>query len=323
MTWVAWRQQRLQIVVSVGLVLIAAAVLVWVHEAAASALAAEGQPGCWATPAGCVGPDVYLVGRFWRFISLYPIVGMALPALLGVFVGAPMFAREAERGTHIFGLTQSVSRTRWWTIKALVGAGPVVLAMTGLGLLNVWALAPLRPAMSVRLMSPMFQSEGLVIGAYTLLGVALGIAAGVWLRNTVAAMAVTLALYIAVLFGLTTQVRPHLLPPLRTTAAFYALVVPEGAWPLRSGLLTTSGEESGQVFPPDCIFTGRGEESVTEDRLQWQLDCLRERGLAGSFAWYQPASRFWPLQLLETGLAALLAVALAGLTAVGVRRRLI
>ena len=39
------------------------------------------------------------------------------PALIGVFWGAPLVARELEAGTHRLAWTQSVTRTRWLAIK--------------------------------------------------------------------------------------------------------------------------------------------------------------------------------------------------------------
>ena len=47
---------------------------------------------------------------------------LALPAIVGVFWGAPLVARELEAGTHRLAWTQSISRTRWLATKVgLVG----------------------------------------------------------------------------------------------------------------------------------------------------------------------------------------------------------
>ena len=52
-----------------------------------------------------------------------------LPALAGVFVGAPLLARELEHDTHRFAWTQGVTRRRWLLSKtALLAAGTVVIA---------------------------------------------------------------------------------------------------------------------------------------------------------------------------------------------------
>ena len=43
-----------------------------------------------------------------------------LPALIGVFVGAPLLARELEHGTYRFAWTQGVTRRRWLLSKTLL-----------------------------------------------------------------------------------------------------------------------------------------------------------------------------------------------------------
>ncbi|MGH3881549.1 MAG: hypothetical protein ACRDSK_31370 [Actinophytocola sp.] len=66
-----------------------------------------------------------------------------LPALAGVFIGAPLFAREFEHGTWRLAVTQGVTRTRWFTTKiALVGTG--VAGVAGLcAALFTWWRTPL------------------------------------------------------------------------------------------------------------------------------------------------------------------------------------
>ena len=54
---------------------------------------------------------------------------LAVPALLGIFWGAPLVARELETGTYRLAWTQSVTRTRWLAVKvALVGLASVAVA---------------------------------------------------------------------------------------------------------------------------------------------------------------------------------------------------
>ena len=60
------------------------------------------------------------------------------PALLGVFFGAPLIARELESGTFRLAWTQGVTRARWLMVKlALVGFASSVLA-GGLSLMVAW-----------------------------------------------------------------------------------------------------------------------------------------------------------------------------------------
>jgi hypothetical protein len=39
------------------------------------------------------------------------------PALIGIFWGAPLIARELETGTYRLGWTQSITRRRWLAVK--------------------------------------------------------------------------------------------------------------------------------------------------------------------------------------------------------------
>ena len=67
-------------------------------------------------------------GDFLRaFGTLFDLSGWlnVIPLLLGIFVGAPLVARELERGTHRLAWTQSVTRQRWIAVKI---TGIVVLA---------------------------------------------------------------------------------------------------------------------------------------------------------------------------------------------------
>jgi ABC-type transport system involved in multi-copper enzyme maturation permease subunit len=55
---------------------------------------------------------------------------IAVPALTGIFWGAPLIGRELETGTHQLAWNQTVTRTRWLAVKLIaVGAvGAVAIA---------------------------------------------------------------------------------------------------------------------------------------------------------------------------------------------------
>ena len=99
MTWLAWRQFRVSgaAVYALLAALAAAFVLVSLPDlTGATLIDTLGQGGSQAT--------VYGVGV---------LAMLALPAVIGVFWGAPLVARELENGTHRLVWTQSISRTRW------------------------------------------------------------------------------------------------------------------------------------------------------------------------------------------------------------------
>ena len=63
--------------------------------------------------------------------SALPFIVVIAPALIGLFFGAPLIARELETGTFRLVWTQSVTRRRWLAVKlGLVGI--VAMAIGGL-----------------------------------------------------------------------------------------------------------------------------------------------------------------------------------------------
>ena len=105
-----------------------------------------GIAGCATRGDGCSD----FVQRFFDdhrnpFLAVTAVV-LVLPALIGLFWGAPLIARELEAGTHRLVWNQSVTRTRWLAVKlGLVALA--AMAAAGLGGLAVdWWSNPLDKA---------------------------------------------------------------------------------------------------------------------------------------------------------------------------------
>ncbi|PRY42186.1 ABC transporter permease [Umezawaea tangerina] len=287
MTWVAWRQQRLLTLVSLALV----------------ALVGAGMAALWADLSSVLPADpAVLDERYGDLLGYVPFVMLAMPVLLGMFAGAPVFAREFEQGTHVFGLTQSIGRTRWWATKLLVAGLPVTVAMALLGLLNAKALGPLSSILTSRLQTPMFESQGYVLGAYTAVAFALGATAGLVVRSTLGAMAITLAGYVGVLAAVANLGRPHY----AGTEYSASGAVEPGAWRVEIGYLDAQGATT--------TFAGQkcGETPIAQ--------CLLDQGVAGRFARYHPVSQFWEFQGAESGIVVLVVGVLVAVSAWAVRR---
>src|SRR5262249_774497 len=110
-----------------------------------------------------------------------------LPALLGVFIGAPLVAREIEQGTFRLAWTQSVTGMRWLAVKLGVVLGTALLATAALTVLLTWWLGPLDHFGG--LYFPLaFDFEGTVPLAYAAYALALAVAMGTLLRRAVPAM---------------------------------------------------------------------------------------------------------------------------------------
>lgn len=150
---------------------------------------------------------------------------LVAPALIGIFWGAPLIARELEAGTFRLAWTQSVTRIRWLAVKlGLVGL--VSMAVAGLlSLIVTWWSSPF-DKINLNSFSPgTFGERSVVPIGYAAFALVLGVLAGSLIRRTLPAMATTLVVYVAARFAETDWVRPHLRTPLRVSSAFQ---VPSG-----------------------------------------------------------------------------------------------
>jgi hypothetical protein len=286
MIWVAWRQQRLQILLSLGIIAVLAAVMTFVRFDAQSITDAQ------------VVDD-----RYGTYVNYLRLVLLALPVLLGAVIGGPLFGREIEHGTHVFSLTQSIGRTRWWASKIVVAGLPVIAGMTLLGLLNSWASAPLRAVMyGGRLVTPTFEIEGLTLGAYTALAFALSATVGLLVRNTLAAMVITVVAYVPLIGLVGNALRPAYATPVTSTDDR----LPAGAWVVSSSYVDAAGNPV--PFSPTACTT-----SIP--------DCMRAQGVVRQVG-FQPDDRFWSFQAIEAGLFLALVALVVGAGAWALHHRL-
>jgi hypothetical protein len=275
-------------------------------------------------------------------VFMLGIAGVILaPAVIGVFWGAPLVAREFETGTFRLVWIQSVTRSRWMASKLAVPGLAAIAVTEGLSLLYGWWAAPigqaarLAPGSNFPLgMSPFsllaFDAHGVVPIGYAAFGFTLGVTAGVLIRRALPAMAVTLLIFAAVQVAVPLAVRPNLFPPERTTQSLTAnfsglqhvgpggrfslaldrLDSQPGAWIFSSQAVNAAGQPVS-VMPAACVNPSAGDS----------MPCLASHGIAVAVT-YQPTSRYWPIQWTETGIFLALAAMLAGFCYWRVGRRL-
>ena len=341
MTWLTWRQFRPQAITAAAALAAFAILLAVTGPHLAGLYAASGITGCHGgTPCGTAAS---------HFLSKladtgpYPIVyllGVALilvaPAIIGIFWGAPLIARELESRTFTLAWNQSITRTRWLAVK-LTLTGLAAMAVTeALSLMYAWWADPIGKARDLaasvpglthpftgdRLSSWIFATHGITPLGYAAFAFTLGTAAGALLRRTVPAMAVTLAIFAAAQIAMPVWVRPHLVPPDRTVVSgpsFFesaglsagtleASIVPgqPEAWILSSGAINAAGQPVSTI-PGPCLSPSVGKGASPNAGA-----CMASRGIREDIT-YQPASHYWPLQWIETGIFLALALALAGL----------
>ena len=309
MIWLAWRRQRLTVLSVLGLGLVAVIGMLVIRFAALSYMDDHGIAGCTTAGPGCDFTTMNAFAEaFMGFQTPMILLMFALPPLVGAFTGGPLFAREIERGTHVFALTQSVGRTRWWSAKILVGFLPVFVATLAIGLFATWAMEPLSYLTSSPIRTPGFETQGVLVAAYTVLAFAIGSTAGLLLRNTLAAMVVTIVLYIALLVTTGSVLRENYAEPITATETIAAEPVRDAhfdAWQIDYAYLDAQDREVDFHVTPDC---GEPEE------------CMASQGITQVRWTYHPASRFWRFQFTESALFLGVAVVLVAAGGWAVRR---
>lgn len=125
MIWVTWRQFRATILFGALTPLLLAALTITVTVIGGGVIPSPYLQSCRSFDSSdCT------VGNMQTIAILSAIV---LPVVLGAFVGVTVFSRDLERRTHVLGLSQSVSRRRWYSVRILVVFAPIIGAMTVLG----------------------------------------------------------------------------------------------------------------------------------------------------------------------------------------------
>lgn len=329
-----WLRFRAQAAIACGLLVIVAVILAVtgfhmaaVYNAAVAPCQSRGDCAA-ALHAFPPGPD----RTIW---ALMDALVVAAPGLIGIFWGAPLVAREFETGTFRLAWTQGISRTRWLAAKlGVVGAVSMLVAGLLSALVTWWSRPLGQASLLDRLTLGSFHAGGIVPVGYTAFAFALGVTAGLLIRRTLPAMAVTLVIFAGVQFAVPVYVQPHLLPPVTTTAplnvasvvewgvtdagqpgggSLFVMTVPSvpGAWLVSSEIVTPAGRPAGTE--PATAACG---DNATLQSCQTYVAGLHLRQVLT----YQPASRYWPLQWLETAIYLAVALLLAGLCFLRIRR---
>ena len=350
MIWVTWRQFRTTILFGVLSPLLLAAITIAITLIDGGVAPIPALQGCLG-----IGED-YCTAETAQTMAI--LLTIALPVVLGTFVGVTVFSRDLERRTHVLGRTQSVSRRRWYGVRVLVVFVPTVLAMALLGCALYWAKYRTSPGsfafMSTsesRLDFPTFGATGFVAGGYTAVGLMLGAACALAMRNTIAAMITTIVVSTAILALLPTQIREHYASPevermtveqkvsdmYGGTPDFYLPMDSMRIYP-RWNVSSDYVDRRGDAVAVDwqrCNWLNNYQdmsefETVAEyeqysdrqraDNARIEIDCIREQGAEAFETKYHEDLLFWRFQAIETALTLVSAALFGGLSLLLVRR---
>ncbi|WP_020577220.1 ABC transporter permease subunit [Actinopolymorpha alba] len=341
MIWLTWRQFRTAATAVFGGLAALAAILAVTGPRLADDYA-TGLADCTTQGGDCS----MFVQRFFNenqsgFLAVTAVI-LVLPALIGLFWGAPLISRELETGTHRLVWNQSITRTRWLAVK-LGLTGLAAMAATALCSLAVtwWSSTVDQVATEnfPRLGSLVFDARGVVPIGYAAFAFALGVTVGMLVRRAQLAMAITLTVFVAVQIAMPTLVRPHLLPPTRATVEISHSVLdglmrnPEndavrlqakapkdGDWLLSSQTVDAAGKAVDDINV--SLSSGAcAPATVEQDRMATCFAEISRLGYRVQMT-YHAANRFWPFQWIETGIYTTSAVALTGFCFWWTRRRL-
>ena len=327
MTWLVWRQHRNQAYFAAA-ALAAFAVLLLITGLQMASQYHSALTACTVSHSCGNLANTLTLGT--PLLSLLVTLTVVVPCLLGVFWGAPLVAREFETGTSQFAWMQSITRGRWLTVK--VGWALLAAAAWGgaVSALVTWWSSPVNALNQQNFQPGQFDIQGIVPVGYAVFAVALGIAAGTLLRRTLPALAITLGVFAFLRLVIGQDLRAHYLTAVTTiyrlrprVAASHRLLLADRARPYRPrrpraehpGQLVRSGRQRRAHRRACRPRAGR----LPSSPLKFGL--LPGRHGYHGFISYQPASRYWAFQGIETGIFVLLAAALIAVTAIVVLRR--
>lgn len=312
MTWLTWRLQRTELVL-LGLIILAlggSLLLTYADFVATTTFYTAETCPVPLTPSGtegaiCIVPVSQLFELVMEWLQWFNV----LPLVAAVLLALPIVI-ELERGTYRLAWTQSVTRGRWVRTKF------AVVSLGGLGFAALFALAfhwwsapssQHSPAFD----APWYDLRGTLPIGYTLFAIGLMLAIGALARRPILTIMLAAIAYAAVFMPIMTELRPQLLTPVTRPSGPGApgrgdLVVFQGFQDTAGNLVSYA--EQGEL----CANAQQSKEAA------WQ--CVADNGLIHVTS-FQPASRYWPLQLIETGIYLAAGLALLGFAAWYVMRR--
>jgi hypothetical protein len=236
MVWVTWRQQRSTLISvpavlgAIALFLLIAGVIIHHNNAVLTSCHPVRSNTCENLNSQFNHSDWTVGNAVDIFLSLVPVV-------IGAFAGAPLLAREVETGTYRYAWTQGFGRERWVVAKLVFIGGALALTAAAFSQVFAWFFQPFLRQEQLTVMSrAVFDLRPIAFAGWTLAAFAIGACAGILIRRTVPAMAVTIAVYAGLGLGLWALLDTNSKP----TSQFWSLQLIEGGVLLALAVLLTA-----------------------------------------------------------------------------------
>jgi ABC-type transport system involved in multi-copper enzyme maturation permease subunit len=324
LTWVTWRQHRFALagtlVVLGGFGLLMLINGLAMHHAYTNlglkTCGSLGGSGCQSQLTAFRQQD------YLSWADHLPQLLMLLPGLIGVFVGAPLVARELESGTFRFAWTQARSRVQWIIIKLVLLAVVLTALALTFSALFTWWYGPIDAIAGRMTPNGAYEISGLVFAARTLFGFTLGAMLGLLIRRTVPAMTATAIVWLAVVVSSMFWLRPMIQAPITAVGNPAKGPIANSHVPFNADLISNWTQDAAghhvdfdQLFQQAIVSNGGTPPSPD------QFNTYLAQHHFTQWVSYRPNDWFWHFQTIEASGLAILAILLAVATVLVLRRR--
>ena len=294
----------METLIAAAAVVLVAAVAIPVGLHMASVYTHDGLSVCAANVQPGSSCNVELPSFFLRFNGLDILFTWStlLPPIAALLLAAP-FILDLDNGSYRLAWTQSITRRRWIVVKLAMALAAAVLVALLLSILASWLRGPL-DHLNGRMSSSTYDAEGIVPIAYSLFVLGFAVALGALWRRAVPALLSTFVVYIVVRSLMDSVLRQRLLAPIKTTWLVGAGGT--GGPNLNQALVISqfvSNKKGVQLSTTQtCVVRSSGG---ILSRTQSVCGVLHQPGVHPYLymtAIYQPASRFWALQGVESAI---------------------
>jgi hypothetical protein len=317
--WLSWRQQRTETLITAAILALLGAAFIPMGIHLANLFAQQDIARCIGRDSPACQQAVANFGNRAGILRSLTAGGWfnLIPGLIGVALAAPLLL-DLEHGTMRLAWTQSVTRRRWLATKLAVTLGTALVAAVAFSALFTWYQRPLDRVYG---RFDNFDFQGSVPLAYVLFALALALALGVLLRRTAPAIIVGFAAYVASRVFVQTWLRQRFVTPLSATwgpGPNANLKGPHaGAWILAQ----LPSDKAGHPFTGNSVVLQSCARNLGNGIKGLDPACLRRHGAGYNHAVWQPASRFWEFQGIETALFGGAALVLLAFAAWWLQRR--